>query len=98
MQPRGPWAVYGDAECSALLISASQLVEKTAGRPNWGEVVHLAMLENWSKQAQVSSAHSGSLHLIRQYEGEATKSSALVSSIIDSVKSLQRKCFVMRRI
>jgi len=77
VQPRGPWALYGDAECASLMIRTSNLVEKNAGRPDWQEVVHLALLENWSKQAQVTGEHAGPLHLIRQYEGDFTKGSSL---------------------
>lgn len=67
-----------------MLLSAASLVERKAGRPNWNEVVHLALLEVGGDLAKAVGDHAehinGDLHLVRQYEGQQVKSTILVSA------------------
>ncbi|XP_034238382.1 fatty acid synthase-like [Thrips palmi] len=81
LQPRGPWALCGDAESAEMLLSAASLVERKAGRPNWQEVVHLALLEvggDLAKAIGNQADHiAGPLHLIRHHEEEQVKSTIL---------------------
>ncbi|XP_052123110.1 fatty acid synthase [Frankliniella occidentalis] len=80
LQPRGPWAMIGDAENVELVGKTARLVEQRAGYPDWREVMHLAVLESGAKdifRCPELEGLVGPVHFIKQAEGSERKSVTL---------------------